>query len=311
MPCRHSPGCTRRVTRSWPWSPSPSSRERLRGPSPPAPSATSPTSTGRRSSIPKTSTDRPSQDRLRALAADLFVICDYGQILSAETLATARLGGINVHGSLLPKYRGAAPINWAIYHGETETGVSIIHMTPRVDAGPLVAQGRTPIGPEETAVELEGRLAEIGSWLARRTIDEIAAGQLEEIPQDLSQASKARRLKRTDGLIDWARPAAAIKNQVRAMEPWPKTYTFWHRPAGTAAPLDRRPGRRPGRAERPGAGHGHRGVGRSTGHRRRPRGRAAADSPARRQTDAPDRRVLARLPRPSGGDVWTNVTCSI
>jgi methionyl-tRNA formyltransferase len=181
---------------------------------------------------PKEVNGEPSRAHLRALEADLLVVCDYGQILSAETLATARLGGINVHGSLLPKYRGAAPINWAIYHGETETGVSIIHMTPRIDAGPLVAQGRTSIGPDETAVELEGRLAEIGCWLARRAIDEIAAGHLEEIPQDASQASKAPRLKKTDGLIDWARPAAAIKNQVRALEPWPKTYTFWRRPTG-------------------------------------------------------------------------------
>ena len=177
-----------------------------------------------------------SRARLRSFEADLLVVCDYGQILSAETLATARLGGINVHGSLLPKYRGAAPINWAILHGETETGVSIIHMTPRVDAGPVIAQSRTPIGPEETAVELERRLSEIGPGLVRRAIDALAAGRLEVLPQDASQASKAPRLKKTDGLIDWARPAQAIKNQVRALEPWPKTYTFWHRPAAEQAP---------------------------------------------------------------------------
>jgi methionyl-tRNA formyltransferase len=174
----------------------------------------------------------PSRARLRSFEADLLVVCDYGQILSAETLATTRLGGINVHGSLLPKYRGAAPINWAIYHGETETGVSLIHMTPRVDAGPVIAQGRTPIGPDETAVELEKRLSEIGPGLVRRAIDALAAGRLEVPPQDASQASKAPRLKKTDGLIDWARSAVAIKNQVRALEPWPKTYTFWRRPAG-------------------------------------------------------------------------------
>ena len=91
---------------------------------------------------------------LAQMDADLLVVCDYGQILSAETLATARLGGINLHASLLPKYRGAAPINWALYHGETETGVSVIHMTPQVDAGPVIAQGATPIRPEETSVEL-------------------------------------------------------------------------------------------------------------------------------------------------------------
>jgi methionyl-tRNA formyltransferase len=173
-----------------------------------------------------------SRARLQSYAADLLVVCDYGQILSAETLATTRLGGINLHGSLLPKYRGAAPINWAVFHGETETGVSIIHMTPRVDAGPVIAQARTFIGPEETAVELEKRLSEIGAGLVRRAIDALSAGQAEVLPQDASQASKAPRLKKTDGLIDWSRPANAIKNQVRALEPWPKTYTFWHRPAG-------------------------------------------------------------------------------
>ena len=149
--------------------------------------------------------------------ADLLVVCDYGRILSAGALATSRLGGVNIHGSLLPKYRGAAPINWAIYHGETETGVSVIHMTPRVDAGPLVGQARTVIGPDETAVELEKRLSEIGAWLVRRAIDALESGRLEALPQDHTQASKAPRLKKTDGLIDWSRPAAAIKNQVRAL----------------------------------------------------------------------------------------------
>jgi methionyl-tRNA formyltransferase len=174
-----------------------------------------------------------SQQRLAAYDADLLVVCDYGQILAPATLASARLGGINLHASLLPKYRGAAPINWAIYRGETETGVTVIHMTPRVDAGPCIAQAGTSIGPEETAVELETRLADLGAWLLRRTIDVVEAGRLEALPQDPALASKAPRLKKTDGLIDWTRPAIAIKNQVRALEPWPKTYTYWHR---TAAP---------------------------------------------------------------------------
>lgn len=173
-----------------------------------------------------------SRRHLRDLDADLLVVCDYGTILSAETLATARLGGINLHASLLPKYRGAAPINWAILDGATETGVSVIHMTPRVDAGPVVAQGRTEIDPRETAVELEARLAEMGDWLIRRTIDTLAAGSLQALPQDPALASTARRLKKADGVVDWTRPAPAIKDQVRALEPWPKTYTYWHRPTG-------------------------------------------------------------------------------
>jgi methionyl-tRNA formyltransferase len=173
-----------------------------------------------------------SQEQLRRYAADLLVVCDYGQILKRETLAAARLGGINLHGSLLPKYRGAAPINWAIYHGETETGVTVIHMTPQLDAGPSIARAVTPIGPEETAVELEARLAQLAAGLVRHSLEMLEAGRVEALPQDPALASRAPRLKKTDGAIDWSRPAAAIKNQVRALEPWPKTYTFWHRREG-------------------------------------------------------------------------------
>lgn len=173
--------------------------------------------------------------RLARFQADLFVVCDYGQILSAETLAEARLGGINLHASLLPKYRGAAPINWAIYHGEAETGVTVIHMTPQLDAGPCIAQGRTEIRPNETAGQLETRLSEIGAWLVRRTLDSIEEGHLEALPQNPAMASRAPKLKKTNGLVDWSRPAEAIRNQIRAMDPWPKTYTYWHRVKG--APL--------------------------------------------------------------------------
>ena len=172
------------------------------------------------------------QERLRRYEADVLIVCDYGQILAPETLAAARLGGINLHASLLPKYRGAAPINWAIFHGERETGVTVIHMTPTIDAGPCIAQARVDIGPEETAGQLEGRLAEMGAWLIRRAIDSLEAGRLEALPQDPALASKAPRLKKSDGLIDWCRPAVAIRDHIRAMEPWPKTYTFWHRSEG-------------------------------------------------------------------------------
>jgi methionyl-tRNA formyltransferase len=174
---------------------------------------------------------------LRRYEADLHVVCDYGQILSTECLATARLGGINLHASLLPKYRGAAPINWAIHDGEKETGVSVIHMTPRIDAGPVIAQGRTPIEADETAELLEMRLSEIGSWLMRRTIDSLESGNLEALPQDPALASKAPRLKKADGEIDWSRPAEAIRNHIRAFQPWPKTFTFWNRSQGGALRL--------------------------------------------------------------------------
>ena len=171
---------------------------------------------------------------LAGLGADLLVVCDYGQILAPETLSTARLGGINLHGSLLPKYRGAAPIPWALLNGDAETGVTVIHMTPRVDAGPCIARAVTTIDPEETAVELETRLAESGGRLVRRTIEALAEGRLEALPQDAALASKAPRLTKSDGAIDWARPALSIKNRVRALEPWPRTYTFWHRGHGAA-----------------------------------------------------------------------------
>lgn len=170
--------------------------------------------------------------QLGGLSPDLFVVADYGQILSAGTLSAAKMGGINLHGSLLPKYRGAAPINWAIFDGAAETGVSVIHMTPRVDAGPLVAQLRTPIDPDEDAVELEARLAVLGAPLVVQVVDDLARGTLQSLPQDASAATPARRLRKNDGVVDWSRSARQIRNQIRALEPWPKCHTYWHRPAG-------------------------------------------------------------------------------
>ena len=164
--------------------------------------------------------------------AELLVVCDYGQILSDETLSVARLGGVNLHASLLPKYRGAAPINWALYHGETETGVSVIHMTPRLDAGPCLIQHATSIGEQETAVELETRLAQIGAGAVNEAISLLSAwdgeSPLGNIQND-AQATRARRLKKDDGAVNWSRSAADIRNQVRAMQPWPGTYTHWQR----------------------------------------------------------------------------------
>jgi methionyl-tRNA formyltransferase len=170
---------------------------------------------------------------LRSLAADLLVVCDYGQILSDATLRLARLGGINLHGSLLPKYRGAAPINWAVYHGETETGVSVIHMTPRLDAGPCLVQRRTVIDSNETAIDLEPRLAELGAPAVLQAIEMLERGKaVDACPQDATKATKAPRLKKTDGLVDWSRAAIQIRNQVRALQPWPKTYSFLTRAEG-------------------------------------------------------------------------------
>jgi methionyl-tRNA formyltransferase len=181
---------------------------------------------------PDTVNSTESQARITSLAADLLVVCDYGEILRAETLATARLGGINLHGSLLPKYRGAAPVQWAILRGENETGNSVIHMTPGLDAGPLLAQQRIPIDADEDAAQLEERLAVIGADLVMQTIDALESGTAKPIEQDARVASKAPRLKKEQGSIDWSQPVQEIKNQVRALRPWPRAYTFWHRAGG-------------------------------------------------------------------------------
>jgi methionyl-tRNA formyltransferase len=175
---------------------------------------------------PPTVNEADAQSRLVSFESDLLVVCDYGEILRPETLATVRLGGINLHGSLLPKYRGAAPVQWAILRGETETGNSVIQMTPGLDAGPCLAHDRTPIDPDEDAGQLEARLAKMGAELVLRVIDELEAGTAKPVEQDKRQASKAPRLKKEDGAIDWARSALEIKNQVRALRPWPRAFTF-------------------------------------------------------------------------------------
>lgn len=170
---------------------------------------------------------------LDELAADLFVVCDYGQILSNEALSKAKLGGINLHASLLPLYRGAAPINWAVYHGESETGITVIHMTPRLDAGPNLVQRTTPIQLDDDAVTLEQRLAEIGATAVEDAITMLSHWDGESpvgTMQDNSRATKAPRLKKQDGKIDWSRSATEIANQVRAFRPWPGCYTDWQRP---------------------------------------------------------------------------------
>jgi methionyl-tRNA formyltransferase len=173
-----------------------------------------------------------SQSRLQSLGADLLVVCDYGEILRPATLATTRLGGINLHGSLLPKYRGAAPVQWAVINGDPESGNTVIQMTPGLDAGPCLAQESTPIDPDEDAGVLEARLAKLGAALVLRVVDELATGAAKSIEQNASAASKAPRLTKEHGAIDWARSSLAIKNLVRGVRPWPRAYTFWLRTSG-------------------------------------------------------------------------------
>lgn len=173
-----------------------------------------------------------SREVLRDYRPHLFVVADYGQILADATLLVPRLGGVNLHGSLLPKYRGAAPINWAIYNGDAETGVTVIQMSTKVDAGATLALAATPIDPEENAVELEHRLAELGGPLMADVVGRIAAGDVKPLPQDPAGATPARRLRKSDGEVDWSRTAQQIKNQIRALEPWPRTASSWLRPSG-------------------------------------------------------------------------------
>jgi methionyl-tRNA formyltransferase len=165
-----------------------------------------------------------------ALGPDLLVVAAFGQILSADVLNAARNGGINVHASLLPKYRGAAPIAWAIWNGETHTGVTIIRMSTKLDAGDMLAQEAVEILPEETEGELESRLAPLGARLALAVIGQIASGTSNGVKQDPGQVTKAPKLKKEHGLIDWSQPAARVCCQIRAVQPWPTAYTFWHRP---------------------------------------------------------------------------------
>jgi methionyl-tRNA formyltransferase len=162
---------------------------------------------------------------LAALAPDLCVVAAYGQILSAELLAVPRLGAINVHASILPKYRGAAPIQTAILQGETETGVTIFQIEPKLDAGPILGIERTPIGAKETSGELESRLSILGADLALRVVDQLATGTTQPIIQDSTQASRAPRLKKESGRIDWNRSPQQIDWQVRALQPWPLAYS--------------------------------------------------------------------------------------
>jgi methionyl-tRNA formyltransferase len=167
--------------------------------------------------------------KLKEWQAELLVVAAYGQILSKDVLEAAPRGGINVHASLLPKYRGAAPVAWAIYHGETRTGVTIIRMTTGLDAGDMLAQEALDILPDETAGELEARLAPLGARLALKVIDEIAAGTAHGAKQDKAQVTKAPKLKKEDGLIDWSRSAEQVCHHIRAMQPWPTAYTYFHR----------------------------------------------------------------------------------
>ena len=163
--------------------------------------------------------------QLRTLSPDIIVIIAYGQIIPARLLSIPRLGWINLHASLLPKYRGAAPIAWAIASGETRTGNTTMRIDAGMDTGEMLLQDELAIGSDETAPELTVRLAESGARLMVKSLRGLAAGNLSARPQDHSAASYAPMLKREDGQIDWASPAQETYNRMRGFAPWPGAYT--------------------------------------------------------------------------------------
>jgi methionyl-tRNA formyltransferase len=166
-----------------------------------------------------------AQIALRQLRADLLVVVAYGQILPQAVLDLAPRGAVNVHASLLPLYRGAAPIQWAIVRGETETGVTTMLLDQGLDTGPILLSQSTPIGPEETASALEPRLARLGASLLLDTLAGLEAGSLHPTPQDHARATLAPILRKEDGRIDWVQPAAEVACRVRGFDPWPGTWT--------------------------------------------------------------------------------------
>jgi methionyl-tRNA formyltransferase len=183
--------------------------------------------------------------RLTEIAPDAIVVVAYGRIIPQWMLHLPPLGNINVHGSLLPKYRGAAPIQWAIANGETATGITTMRLDEGLDTGDMLLKRAMPVAPEDSAVTLAPRLAELGAELLVETLLELQRGTLEPVPQDDSLATLAPPLKKEDGLVDFNRTAQEIHNRWRGFQPWPGAYTHFRgknlklisiRPAG-AAPL--------------------------------------------------------------------------
>jgi methionyl-tRNA formyltransferase len=162
---------------------------------------------------------------LRELRAEAMVVVGYGQIIPQSVIDLVPLGIINVHGSLLPRYRGAGPIQWAILNGETRTGVTTMRIDAGLDTGDMLLKAETEIGADENSVELGRRLAATGARLLVDTLAGLSAGTIVPEKQDAAQATWAPLLKKQDGLIDWTRDASAIHNQVRGLQPWPGAYT--------------------------------------------------------------------------------------
>lgn len=184
------------------------------------------------------------QEYLERVAPDVVVIIAYGQIVPARLLSIPRFGWINLHASLLPKYRGAAPINWAIANGEARTGLTTMQIDAGLDTGPVLLKYETAIGRDETAPELAARLADAGAPLVVETLRKLSRGVIAPMPQDDTQATLAPPLKKEDGRINWSLRAEQIYNRIRGFAPWPGAFTsfrgrgchVWGKPVGNSAP---------------------------------------------------------------------------
>ncbi|MDG2223603.1 MAG: methionyl-tRNA formyltransferase [Rubripirellula sp.] len=187
---------------------------------------------------PPTINDEAAISEVAAKNPQLLVVCDYGHILKPAALATARLGGINLHGSLLPKFRGAAPVQWALLSGDPISGVSVIHMTPRLDGGPVLVTRQTAIEAHETAGQLEDRLAQLGIEATLEAVAKLSDWDGESVLgelQDGAEVTKAPRLSKADGEIDWGRTAQELDWHVRGMQPWPGAFTHLEIASGKPA----------------------------------------------------------------------------
>jgi methionyl-tRNA formyltransferase len=174
---------------------------------------------------PETIKSESSQEFLKRVAPDAVVIIAYGQIIPAKLLTIPRLGWINVHGSLLPRYRGAAPIHWAIANGETVTGLTTMQINAGMDTGPTLLRREVAIGPDETAPELAARMSAVGADTIVESLLQFDRGEISPAPQDEKSATYAPILKKEDGRIDWGRPAQQNYNRMRGFTPWPGSYT--------------------------------------------------------------------------------------
>ncbi len=169
---------------------------------------------------------RDSISYLENLNAGLFVVVAFGQILKKEVLAIPKIYAVNVHSSLLPKYRGAAPTNWTIINGDKTSGITIIKMNEKMDEGDILFKKEIPIDAEDTNITLSEKLSDLGAEALEETMDLIQSGKAVLTPQENSQATYAPKLKKEDGLINWNEPAGRIHNKVRALLPWPSAYTY-------------------------------------------------------------------------------------